>query len=57
MSKYCNNSTGEGLILCVIIDDVDQYNGHCLFPLDPWDNKMDNNKHQNNKVPKMGTIE
>ena len=26
----------EVVILCIIIGDVDQFNNHCLIPLDPW---------------------
>ena len=28
--------TQEGLILCIIIEDVHQFIGHCLIPLDSW---------------------
>ena len=26
----------KGVVLCIIIGDVNQFIGHCLIPLDPW---------------------
>ena len=39
-------STG-GVILCIIIENVQQFIGHCLIPLNPWTQTGNNNNRRN----------